>query len=68
MNLTIVNPSNGRETEYDSRYLQSEARRLAKSERVKLVRWFVRVVENGTVSLVVHYLRAGIPGSIQSAI
>lgn len=65
MNLVIFNPKNGRSTDYDARYLKTEARMAAKRAQGRLSRWYLRAVDGQGVALVVHYTSgAGLEQSV----
>ena len=57
--LTIINPTNQRQTDYSASYLKTEAKHLAKhapDSDGKLRAWSIVVIERGNVALRADYL------------
>lgn len=52
MKLLIINPQTGRATDYDTRYLNTEARHAAKRAGGRMKSWFIRVVDGGNTGAV----------------
>ena len=58
MNIMIINPANGRLTDYAPRELAEDARRIARQHKAKLEAYWVEVREGAGVRLIAQCKRA----------